>query len=127
MKLYLKLLSDAQVLQLLYVPNKGINSLNKPEKIYLNNANLLFNQGNENVNVGNLRETFFMNQLSNNYIIQASKEADFLVANKFTFEIGGKNKSKKQIKNTANAFVVKDDIEVGSDNIIPLWLFGFLY
>jgi len=127
MKLYLKLLSDAQVLQLLYVPNKGINSLNKPEKIYLNNANLLFNQGNENVNVGNLRETFFMNQLSNNYTIQASKEADFLVANKFTFEIGGKNKSKKQIKNTANAFVVKDDIEVGSDNIIPLWLFGFLY
>lgn len=127
MKLYLKLLSDAQVLQLLYVPNKGINSLNKPEKIYLNNTNLLFNQGNENVNIGNLRETFFMNQLSNNYIIQASKEADFFVANKFTFEIGGKNKSKKQIKNTANAYVVKDDIEIGSDNIIPLWLFGFLY
>lgn len=127
MKLYLKLLNDAKVLQLLYVPNKGINSLNKPEKIYLNNTNLLFNQGNENVNTGNLRETFFMNQLSNNYIIQASKEADFFVENKFTFEIGGKNKSKKQIKNTANAFVVKDDIEIGSNNIIPLWLFGFLY
>jgi predicted AAA+ superfamily ATPase len=127
MKAYLKLLSDAQVLNLLYVQNKGINSLNKPEKIYLNNTNLMYNQGNENVNIGNLRETFFLNQLSNNYLINSSNEADFLVANKFTFEIGGKNKSKKQIKNTANAYVVKDDIEIGSNNIIPLWLFGFLY
>lgn len=127
MKAYLKLLTDAQVLNLLYVQNKGINSLNKPEKIYLNNTNLMFNQGDENVNIGNLRETFFLNQLSNNYVVNSSNEADFLVANKFTFEIGGKTKSKKQIKNLSNAYVVRDNIEIGSNNIIPLWLFGFLY
>lgn len=132
MKVYLKLLNDAQLLQLLYVQNKGINpvsstGLNKPEKIYLNNANLMFNQGDENVNTGNLREIFFLNQLSNNYVVHSSNEADFLVANKFTFEIGGKTKSKKQIKNIANAYVVRDNIEIGSNNIIPLWLFGFLY
>lgn len=83
MKVYLKLLNDAQLLQLLYVQNKGINpisstGLNKPEKIYLNNANLMFNQGDENVNTGNLRETFFLNQLSNNYAVHSSNEADFL-------------------------------------------------
>ncbi|MBW6482093.1 MAG: AAA family ATPase [Vicingaceae bacterium] len=127
MKIYLKLLHDAQLLQLLYVQNKGINSLNKPEKIYLNNTNLMFNQGNENVNTGNLRETFFLNQLSSNYVVNSSNEADFLVANKFTFETGGKTKSKKQIKNIANAYVVRDNIEIGSNNMIPLWLFGFLY
>jgi len=127
MKHYIKLLNDAELLQLLYVPNKGINSLNKPEKIYLNNTNLMYNQARIGINIGNLRETFFFNQLHKNYGVMASKEADFLVSEKFTFEIGGKDKTKKQIKNTKNAYVVRDNIEIGSDNIIPLWLFGFLY
>ena len=127
MKNYIQLLNDAELLQLLFVPDKGINSLNKPEKIYMNNANLMYNQGDENANIGNIRETFFFNQLNALYKINASKESDFLVMDRFTFEIGGKNKQQKQIKEIENAFVVKDNIEIGSNNVIPLWLFGFLY
>ncbi|MEI7726126.1 MAG: AAA family ATPase [Bacteroidota bacterium] len=127
MKTYIGLLNNAQLLQLLYMPEKGINSLNKPEKIYLNNSNLMYNQGEDNVNIVNIRETFFFNQVNVKYNINASKEADFLVADKYTFEIGGKSKQTKQIQDVQNAYVVKDNIEIGSDNIIPLWMFGFLY
>ena len=127
MKNYLHFLYEAQVLYALYVQDNGINSLGKPEKIYLDNTNLMFNQADENANIGNLRETFFVNQLKNVYEIKASKHADFIIENKYTFEIGGVSKSKKQIANIENAFIVKDDIEVGYNNIIPLWLFGFLY
>ena len=127
MKAYLKLLNDAELLQLLYVRSKGINSLNKPEKIYLENPNLMYTQEGERVNIGNVRETFFFNQVKNNHLINASNYADFLVDNKYTFEVGGKNKNQKQINTLKNAYVIKDNIEIGSDNIIPLWLFGFLY
>jgi hypothetical protein len=87
----------------------------------------MHSQGGENVNIGNIRETFFFNQLNVKYKINASEYSDFLVADKYTFEIGEKNKPGKQITNVKNSFVVKDNIEIGSDNIIPLWLFGFLY
>lgn len=127
MKNYIKLLSDAELLQLLYVPNKSLNSLNKPEKLYLNNTNLMYNQSASQVNIGNIRETFFFNQLNNKHKVKASKKADFLVLDKYTFEIGEKSKKKTQIKGLENAFIVKDTIEIGSDNIIPLWLFGFMY
>lgn len=126
MKLYLKLLSDAELLLLLYVENKGINSLNKPEKIYLNNPNLM-NTLNSNANIGNIRETFFFNQLSKKNKVKASVKTDFYVNEKYSFEIGGKNKKQKQILNINNAYIVKDKIEIGSYNNIPLWLFGFLY
>ena len=127
LKSYLVLLADAQLLQLLHVPEKGINSLNKPEKIYLNNPNLMHNQGEDNLNIDNLRETFFFNQLQIKHLVNASATADFLVNNKYTFEIGGENKTAKQIKNIPNSFVVKDNIEIGSGKNIPLWMFGFLY
>jgi len=126
MKLYLKLLADAEILQLLYVENKGINSLNKPEKIYLNNSNLMNNLSLDS-NIGNRRETFFFNQLSVKNKVNASKITDFYVNENYSFEIGGKNKTQKQIKNINNSYLVKDDIEIGSTNSIPLWLFGFLY
>lgn len=127
LKNYIQLLYDAQLLNLLYVADKGINSLNKPEKIYLNNANLMYNQAYESANIGNIRETFLYNQLSVTNKINASKESDFLVSDKYTLEVGGKNKQKKQIESINNAFIVKDDIEIGSDSTIPIWLFGFLY
>jgi hypothetical protein len=82
---------------------------------------------NENVNTGNIRETFFLNQMKGLYNINISKQSDFLVEEKYTFEIGGKHKSKKQIAGLSNAYIVKDQIEVGFGNIIPIWLFGFLY
>lgn len=126
MKIYLKLLNDAELLQLLYVENKGINSLNKPEKIYLNNSNLM-NTLSSNANIGNVRETFFFNQLSKKNKVNASAKTDFLVNEKFAFEIGGKNKTQKQIKGINNAYLVKDSIEMGANNNLPLWIFGFLY
>jgi uncharacterized protein len=126
MKNYLKLLHDAQLLQLLYVENKEINSLGKPEKIFLNNPNLMFNLGTE-TNKGNIRETFFMNQLQYKHIVFASSKFDFKVANSYEFELGGRNKKQQQIKGISNSYIVKDDIEIGSDINIPLWLFGFLY
>jgi predicted AAA+ superfamily ATPase len=126
MKNYLRLLSDAQLLQLLYVEEKGINSLGKPEKIFMNNPNLMFNLS-TNADKGNLRETFFFNQVQYKHTIFASVAADFKVDNTYEFEIGGRNKKQKQIEGLPNSFVVKDDIEIGANTTIPLWLFGFLY
>lgn len=126
MKTYLKLLNDAELLQLLYVENKGINSLNKPEKIYLNNSNLMYNLS-INTNLGNLRETFFFNQLHTKHKVNASKKTDFFIDEIYSFEVGGKNKSANQIKNIEQSFLAIDEIEIGVNNSIPLWLFGFLY
>ncbi len=127
MKQYLKYLSDANLLSLLYVPEKGINSLNKPEKIYLQNTNLMYSLANRDVEVGHIRETFFMSQAQSVSKIDAATQGDFLVNGKYLVEIGGKSKQQHQIAGAANGFIVKDDIEIGNDNIIPLWLFGFLY
>jgi predicted AAA+ superfamily ATPase len=126
MKNYLKLLNDAQILQLLYVEDKGVNSLGKPEKIYLNNPNLMYNLGID-ADKGNLRETFFLNQVRFQHVVYASKTVDFEVDGIYEFELGGRNKKQKQIKGLDNAYIVKDDIEIGTDLNIPLWMFGFLY
>jgi len=126
LKNYLKLLSDAELIKLLYVKQYGINSLNKPEKIFLHNTNLMQALVTD-TDKGNMRETFFFNQVSVNYKVAASKTTDFVVNDIWEFEVGGKNKTRKQIAGNSNAFVVKDDIEIGYMNIIPLWLFGFLY
>ena len=127
MKNYLQYLHNAKIITLLYASSKGLNSLGKPEKIYLQNPNLIYNLGENVQNTGNLRETFFMMNLNENSKVESSETADFLIDEKYTFEIGGKNKGQKQIKDIPDSFVVKDDIVVGNDNIIPLWLFGFLY
>ena len=101
--------------------------MGKPEKIYLQNPNLIYNLGENSQNTGNLRETFFMMNLNEKNKVESSETADFLIDGKYTFEIGGKNKGQKQIKDIPDSFIVKDYIVVGNDNIIPLWLFGFLY
>jgi hypothetical protein len=126
LKAYLKLLNDAEMINLLYMENKGVNSLNKPEKIYINNSNLMVNLDASNANPGNIRETFFMNQVAQVKRLIGSPIADFLVDGN-TFEVGGKSKNRKQVWESEKAFVVKDDIEIGAGNSIPLWLFGFLY
>ncbi len=127
LKSYLQYLSDAQLINLLKPEGIGISTLAKPEKIYLNNTNLLHNLATNLPEKGNLRETFFMNQVKKAGDIRASKKVDFYMNNKYSFEVGGKTKGKKQIVNVSNAFVVKDDMEVGFENQVPLWLFGFLY
>jgi predicted AAA+ superfamily ATPase len=104
----------------------GIRGLGKVDKIYLENTNLIYNLAKETPNIGNIRETFFFNQMKVNYDTIASPVSDFLIDN-MTFEVGGKNKGQKQISGLANAFVLKDDIEFGYQNVLPLWTFGLNY
>lgn len=124
---YLYLLEKADLLILLQTSAYGISKTNKPEKIYLNNPNLVNTLADIQLNQGTLRETFFLNQLQVSHAINYSEMSDFLVDNKYTFEIGGKNKSRKQITGIENAFIAADNIEFAWENKIPLWLFGFLY
>lgn len=123
----IKQLERAGLVNELYRPTKGIGALTKPEKLYLNNTNLMYALAEKNVNVGNLRETFFINQFKHLAKIHLSEHADFLVNEKYTFEIGGKSKSQEQVHNVKNSFIAKDNIEIGINNIIPVWLFGFMY
>jgi hypothetical protein len=124
---YLSLLERADMLILLQSGTHGISKMNKPEKIYLNNPNIVNSLSDNQSNHGTLRETFFLNQLQVLHSINWSDKSDFLVDNKYTFEIGGKNKDRKQITGVENAFVAADNIEYAQQNKIPLWLFGFLY
>jgi predicted AAA+ superfamily ATPase len=124
---YLYLLEKADLLMLLQTDTKGIGKMNKPEKIYLNNSNLVNSLADIQSNLGTLRETFFLNQLQVNHTINWSDKSDFYVDDKYTFEIGGKNKTRKQITGIENAWVAADNIEYAQQNKIPLWLFGFLY
>jgi predicted AAA+ superfamily ATPase len=127
LKDYLHHMSDALLINLLYKDSKGISRLTKPEKIYLHHPNLMTAITGDGVNIGNLRETFFYNQVSNNHQVNYTDKGDFLVDNRYIFEIGGKNKTTKQVKGIANSYLALDNIESGHGNEIPLWLFGFLY
>lgn len=104
----------------------GIMALGKVEKVYLDNTNIANVLGEQATDIGNIRETFFFNQMRVKNKVFASKTSDFEIDG-ITFEIGGKGKGKKQILSTPNSYVVKDDIEFGSGDIIPLWLFGLNY
>lgn len=124
---YLLYLEEAGLITQLRDQTGGIRSLGKVDKVYLENTNLVYilaKQGSEEI--GNVRETFFMNQLRVVAEPVTSPVSDFLVAGK-TFEVGGRNKKQKQIRDVNNAYVVKDDIEYGGLHIVPLWQFGLLY
>ncbi len=126
LKMMLHYLHKANIINLLFANTKGVNKLQKPEKIYLHHPNLMYALSPSHINTGTLRETFFHNQLGELFSVEYTHTGDFFVDNKYTFEIGGKNKSYKQIKNIPNSFIVADNIEYGSGNKIPLFLFGFL-
>lgn len=104
----------------------GIRGLGKTEKLYLDNPNLIYALAPQRADIGNVRETFFMNQLRVVGEVKSSPVSDFWVDG-MTFEIGGRNKGQKQIADVEKGFVVKDDIEMGYGNVIPLWAFGLLY
>lgn len=132
-KEYLSHLDDAGLIKLLMKSSLAMKNIDKPEKIYLANTNLMYTSVPE---IGNVRETFFMNQLSNYYRlneninnkgIYAASKGDFYLEEKYYCEVGGKNKTFKQIKDVPNSFLACDDIEIGYGEKIPLWLFGFLY
>jgi predicted AAA+ superfamily ATPase len=124
---YIGHLSQARLISLLHSPLNGLAALQKPEKIYLENTNLAYVLSAGIPDKGNLRETFFYNQLSINHELNYSEKGDFLVDEKYIFEIGGANKNLAQIGGISNSYLAMDDLENGYANRIPLWLFGFLY
>ena len=124
---YLHYLEQAKIISLLYPAGKSTANLQKPEKILLQNTTLLFALAKENANSGSVRETFFHSMVSPMHQLEAPKKGDFFVASEYTFEIGGSAKKKQQIKSTPNSWIVKDGIETGTKEILPLWVFGFLY
>jgi len=124
---YLNLLESAELISLLRTDKKGNKILHKPEKVLLNNTNLLYALFDNNIEQGTIREIFFYNQTNVKHKLNYPKYGDFLVDDKYTFEIGGKSKTLKQIQNINNSFIVKDDIETGVMNVIPLWMLGLLY
>lgn len=111
----------------LRISTGGIQGLGKVDKIYLDNTALIYALGNRNVEIGTVRETFFFNQTRFLFSVATSPISDFLIDEKYTFEVGGKKKKQSQLQNIENGYVVKDDIETGYGNIIPLWMFGMLY
>jgi len=125
--LYLNYLEETRITNHLHKDISGINRLQKPEKIYLENTNLAYTLADNNADIGNMRETFFLNQLSYNHVVEYPNNGDFLVDKHFLFEVGGKSKSGKQIKDSNNAYITADNIEYGFDKKIPLWQFGMLY
>ncbi len=119
-------LGKAGLLGLLSTQIKKLKTLSCPDKIYCDNPNLMYALS-SSVDIGSLRETFFFNQVSQVYSVTYPKTGDFMVDEKYLFEVGGSGKGFNQIKDIPNSYVAADDIEVGHGNKIPLWLFGFLY
>lgn len=126
-KTYFKYLEDAHIIYTLGSSTKKLKKLEDPEKIFLANTNQLFALAFEQPEIGNLRETFLLSNVSTVHDIATANNADFYVDKRFLFEIGGKNKDTKQIRDQESAYLVLDNIEHGTGNRIPLWLFGFLY
>ena len=101
--------------------------LTKPDKVFLNNTNLSYALGSGDPDPGNLRETFFMNQLSVKHKIHTPKYGDFIVDDNYVFEVGGPSKTHAQIKGVPQSYVAADGILFKKGKKIPLWYFGFLY
>ena len=123
---YIYYMERAGMLMSLHDTTQGIRSIGKSHKLYVDNTNLMYVLSPENIDKGNLRETFFLNQMRVKYPVIASQKADFEIG-KYVFEVGGKNKNQKQLDNNPNGYIVKDDIEFGYRNVIPLWAFGLTY
>ncbi|MCC5929313.1 MAG: hypothetical protein JJU28_08725 [Cyclobacteriaceae bacterium] len=124
---YLYFLQEAKLLNLLYLEGISVAGLQKPEKIFIDNTNVLYALATVRPNIGTVREIFFNNQLNTTTQLNHGKTADFIINNKYAFEIGGKNKGRSQIKNTEQVFLVKDEAIFPFSNTLPLWIFGFLY
>lgn len=124
---YLFYLQEARLIRNLYKDAKGITQLQKPDKIFLENTNLQYALSFQNINKGSLREGFFVNQVGGLHLLEYAERGDFFVDGIYTFEIGGARKTKKQIANLTNSYLAADNIEYGTGEKIPLWLFGFLY
>ena len=123
---FLYYLERAGIIAQLRGETGGIRLLGKVEKVYVDNTNLIYALAENKSDIGNIRETFFLSQMKVYNDVFSSEKSDFRIEN-FTFEVGGQGKQQKQIEGIENAYIVKDNIEYGYKNIIPLWHFGFNY
>lgn len=125
---YLSYLDKAKLIRLLYSDLKNIKRMQKPEKIYIDNTNLLNAWATTPIQIGTIRETFVANQLSVNHVVEFRKtNGDFLVDSKYTFEVGGDDKDFQQIANVADSFILADDMETAIGKKLPIWVVGFDY
>lgn len=123
---YLLFIEKAGMIAQLREVSTSINGFGKVEKVYLDNTNILNTLSDSAPDVGTVRETFFFNQMRVNQEVTSSPISDFQIGD-HTFEVGGKSKGQKQIREATQGYVVKDDIEYGHGNVIPLWAFGLNY
>lgn len=123
---YLIYMERAGMISQLRNATGGLRGLGKVEKLYLDNTNLIYTLAPERADIGNVRETFFMNQTRVCNDVRSSDISDFEIDGK-VFEIGGRKKGQKQIESADDGYIVKDDIESGYANVIPLWAFGLNY
>lgn len=124
---YLNLLNATEIIHSIYSSGSFYGKLSKPDKILLYHPNLAYCLNSDTPNQGSIRESFVVNQLKLKHKVELSARADFFIDEKYTIEVGGKGKSKRQITGIPDSFIVADDLDVGYQNTIPLWLFGFLY
>ena len=124
---YLQYLHEAKLIRLLYSDDLSVKKMQKPDKILMENTNLLYALSLKEPNIGTLRETFFCNQLGYKHQVEYNKSGDFLIDHKLTFEIGGKSKDGKQVAQNENAYIAADDSDYPMGNKLPLWLFGLMY
>ena len=125
---YLKYLGDAKVLNLLYSDKKKIGKLSKPDKVYLENPNILYALAPTKAEIGTLRETFAIGSLSESHNVEYGKaQGDFKVDGKYTFEIGGRSKDFSQIAGVKDSYIFADDWDMPDGAKLPLWMLGFLY
>jgi predicted AAA+ superfamily ATPase len=124
---FIDYLDRAGLLNVLKTAQKSDSAMSKPDKIFLENPNLIFALALEQNNTGTERESFFMGAVKAKNEVFTPAKGDFMVNHSYVFEVGGKNKSFHQIKDMPNAFLAKDDLEIGYSSTIPLWLFGLLY
>ena len=121
----LNLLEQAKMISMLKTPAKALKNISAPEKLYLDNTNMMYALSSY-VEIGTVRETFFMKQLSLSHGVSLPAKGDFKIDQKYLFEVGGRKKSFDQIKDEKDSYLAIDSIEIGNGNKIPLWLFGFL-
>ncbi len=124
---YLSSMNRAELLYLLYTDNKSVTKMQKPDKIYIQNTNILYALSSQ-INLGTIRECFVVNQLSPQHVVEYGKDkGDFKIDGKITFEVGGKEKSFQQIANVANSYILADNLDFPIGKKLPIWLIGLIY
>ena len=124
---YLKHLEEGNLIVLLYKGARGTGSLVKPDRLYLENSNLMHDLMDHEAAPSDSLETFVLNQLKKDHDIKLTASGDFLVDDQHTFKMCSGNRKQKRAKDEGNSYIIADDIEIGSGSLIPVWLLGFLY